>query len=144
VVEHPRLLAAIWFACAACAPGLIVVWFALRDGQPFDYQMALLLVALPSAVAGLYGALLGRGILDSYDVNTGFQSFLRGALIAFLTYLTFIPAGFLIIIVKSPSENFGMLFKFFIAVMIYGFVLVGWWGVLLGGLAGWLLYKVHR
>ncbi len=144
-VKHPRLLAAIWFACAACIPGLIILWF-IRDGGDPAYKWALILITSPAAIASLYGACIGAGILDSYDVNTGLRAFRRGAFIALMTYLTIIPLGFLVVMILDPSVSYDVMAVIgtFFLVLFYGFILVGWWGVLIGGLAGWLLYRLHR
>lgn len=145
-VKHPGWLSAFWFGCVTCIPGLIVLGFAIKGGESEVLLSAIILILGPAAIASLYGARLGPGILESDDITTGFRSFQRGALIAFAIFITFSPLAILILTVIGPyaSQNRTKLLELFFFVMFWGFVLVGWWGVLIGGLAGWLLYKLFR
>ena len=145
-VNHPRWWSAFWFGCAACIPGMIVLAFAIKGGEPDVLTAAIILILGPAVIASLYGAWFGPGILDSYDVTTGFRSFRRGAFIAFATFITFVPLAILIltIIGPHPSQDMTKLLELFLLVMVWGFILVGWWGVLLGGVAGWMFYGMFR
>lgn len=145
-VNHPRWLSAFWFGCAACIPGLIVLGFAIKGGEREVLLSAIILILGPAAIASLYGACLGPGILESDYIITGFRSFRRGAFIAFATFITYSPLAILILTIIGPyaSQNRAKLLELFFFVMFWGFVLVGWWGVLIGGVTGWLLYKLFR
>jgi len=143
-VRHPRLTAAFWFACAACVPGLIL--FLFIGWRQAATSFALVVTLLPASLSCFFGALIGWAILDSSRVMSGLEAFVRGLVVAFLSFATVAALITLALFYFGPSSDrvTTNIIVAFMTVLIYGFVLVGWWATLLGGLAGCLCYVKYR
>ncbi|HEV7376475.1 MAG TPA: hypothetical protein VGN95_17310 [Pyrinomonadaceae bacterium] len=142
LVEHPRLLAAAWFAAAGAIPSLILLIIGSRtpgNSAPLMFWIVLLLVT--AGIAGVYGAALGALILDPLHVGTGFRAFVLGCVVAGLSFVTF---AFLLSLVSGLQANSLDFFSAFVLFMFYGSILAGWAVLLIGGAAGWLLFKRYR
>jgi hypothetical protein len=150
----PRLIAAGWFAVAALIGILSVVVVLSALSAPSQgrverdsHQFALLgLMALPIAIASLFGFTLGSRILDSQQKRSAPRSVVLGMLIAFLSYLT-MPIFHLVwalILVGQGFESQNALTidpYWILAIWGVGAILVGWLLLIAGGTAGFLLFK---
>lgn len=141
LVEHPRLLAAAWFAAAGAIPSLIFSLIARRTPGNSAPLMYIGFVLVTAAIAGVYGAALGALILDPLHVGTGFRAFGLGCVVAGLSFVTF---AFLLSLVSGLQVNSFDFFSAFVLFMFFGFILVGWALLLIGGVAGWLLFRRYR
>lgn len=138
-VEHPRILSALWFACAGSIP-TIVIWFFLLWRDPYADFIFSWIAILPTALATFYGSCLGARIVDPAKVVTSFGAFWRGLLIAFLSFITLITALSLL----GDELNFHEFFRTFVFLLFFGSILAGWEVLIVGGLAGWFLYTRYR
>ncbi|MBV9957806.1 MAG: hypothetical protein JO360_05260 [Acidobacteria bacterium] len=142
-VRHPRLLAAAWFAVAGAMPGvLLLLVVTLNNSLGASVWLAYLGLWLSTAaMAAFYGGTCGAKILDPLYIGTGGQAFWQGCAVAFLSFVTF---GFLLSIFSSLQAFSFNFFTAFLLFMFFGGILVGWAVMLVGGLAGWLLFKRYR
>lgn len=142
-VPHPRLLAAAWFACAGAIPGILFLMVATRNDHPnpsaWFYILGTWLVTI--ALAAFYGSTFGARILDPLDVGTGAQAFWQGTVVAGFSFVTFI---FLLSLYSGLQRGSLDFLSAFVLLMVFGSMLVGWAVLLVGGLAGWLLFKKYR
>lgn len=138
-VEHPRLLSAIWFACAGSIPSLAIWGFSLWRDPYADFNFNWIAV-LPTALATFYGSLLGARIVDPAKVITHARAFWRGVLIAFLSFITLITAFSLL----GNEMNSQIYFRNFVFLLYFGSIFAGWEVLIIGGLAGWFLYSLYR
>ena len=150
----PRLIAAGWFAAAALM-GVLSVLVGLSSlsapsqgrGVGDSHQFALLgIMALPIAIASFLGFALGSRILDSRQRRSGPRSMVLGMLIAFLSYLM-MPIFNLVwvLILRGPGVDYQNALAtsayWILAVWGVGAILVGWLLLIVGGMAGFLLFK---
>lgn len=140
MVRHPRLLATAWFAVAGAIPGLLVILLASLGGDA-PPRLVLVIWMATILIAALYGAALGALILDPTRVGTGSQAFLQGGVVAGFSFVTFVFLFSLFLSFQSGHFDF---FTAFFALMLYGSLLFGWLVLLVGGLAGWLLFRKYR
>ncbi|MBV9211534.1 MAG: hypothetical protein JOZ52_12930 [Acidobacteria bacterium] len=139
LLERPRLLTAGWFAVAGAIPGFVIM--LLLGGFRNGTGTVMLMWLATAAIAALYGGALGVEILKPESIGKGSQAFGQGCLVAALSFVTFI---FLISVLTGMQQGRLDFFTVFFTLMIFGSLLVGWAVVLLGGLAGWLLFKRYR
>jgi hypothetical protein len=150
----PRLIAAGWFAAAALMGVLSVLVGLFSLSAPSQervggdsHQFALLgIMALPIAIASFLGFALGSRILDSRQRRSGPRSMVLGMLIAFLSYLM-MPIFNLVwvLILGGPGVDYQNALAtsayWILAVWGVGAILVGWLLLIVGGMAGFLLFK---
>jgi len=151
-----RLLAAGWFAGAACVPVcafFLFIWVMMANaGSDVRFtqetiRFVWLFAAIPISAAALMGFMFGCQIVDPLFRTTAWRAALRGTLVAFLSYVLFVvgygvSAAVSTDLPRTDSLIHGvsvMAFVFFI-----GLVLVGWLILIAGGLSGWLLYRVSK
>jgi hypothetical protein len=91
------------------------------------------------------GFIYGCRIIDPlYSISAGGAA-LRGALVAFFSYVLFITLYGVIVLTNflkaaSLSDAAGII----VLVFVVGFILVGWLLLIIGAVAGWLLFRVSR
>ena len=140
----PRLLAAVWFAFAACIP--IVYFFGIYERTFWSNPNALfdttaLFIVLPIMLAAFFGFTIGSKILDEQEMGPGLAAVL-GALVAIASY-SGMMIGFALVSSSNaakgwpnPLEVVGLVMIF----ALFGMVVVGWVVVLAGAVSGWLLF----
>jgi hypothetical protein len=149
----PRLIAAGWFAVAALvglaavilvlSPSALVGERPMQAGETASSVVAFLL--FPAWVASFFGFAFGARILDLQKPRSAPRSMLIGMVVAILSYLTMPLANLLAIIIfgsrnamlASPTKAL----YWILLVWGVGAVLVGWLLVIIGGVAGFLLFK---
>jgi hypothetical protein len=104
------------------------------------------LLAVPAAIASFFGFTLGSRILDLQQKRSAPRSVVLGMLIAFLSYLT-MPIFHLVwvLILGGPGFDYQNALAtnayWILAVWGVGAILVGWLLLIVGGTAGFLLFK---
>ena len=151
-----RLVAGGWFAAASGVP-LSVLWIEfISDAAGREWYVILAGILmyglLPISVTAFVASNLGAAILDVDRVGTSRQAFSRGAKIAALSFFSYtillgLGGGILFSVsehtpgsdrfIEVPMLFFGTLFL----VPVLSFFIVGWFAVIVGATAGWLLYK---
>ena len=131
IIEHPQLSAGLWFAGAGSIPAILFVLVAGGGSGSLFTGAFLLLVLLPTFIAGVCGACFGSSILDPSLVRTSGQAAWRGFIVAAASFLFYI-------LLLSVVTSAGAAFLIF---LIYGSILIGWLVAIVGALAGWLLYR---
>ena len=150
------LLAGGWFAAASCLP-LSLLWIEfISDAWDRSWYVilggTLVYGLLPISITGLLASRLGVAILDIHRVGTSWQAISRGATIAVASFFAYtillglVGAVFFSLSEHTPGSNriIEVLMLFFGALLlvpVLGFFIVGWLAVIVGALAGWLLYK---
>jgi hypothetical protein len=135
VMNHPKLSAGVCFGCA----GLFTTQIILLT---FYRQMYLDLAQdfLPVAAFAICGAWLGGKIICASANRTAIFSVKRGIMVMLLSFLLYclLISALAAILNKSVTFGLGILFEF----TVFGTILFGWLLVLMGAVAGWLLYRV--
>jgi ankyrin repeat protein len=144
----PRLIAAGWFACAACIPiifffGVIGRVFFFGPSAATDPMVASTYILLPISMAAFLGFSVGSRILNDRIVKRGWSAVIHGALVAILSYFGFILGYAAIVSLATFREPLDIISSF-LQVFFLGAVLVGWLIVLAGAFSGWLLFRVGR
>ena len=144
----PRLIAAGWFALAACIPiifffGVIGRMFFFGPTAATDPTVASILILLPVSMAAFFGFSIGSRILNEAIVTRGSRAAMYGALVAILSYFGFMLAYAAIVALNTPREFFDVVTSI-LGVLLIGAVLVGWLIVIAGAVSGWLLFRVGR
>jgi ankyrin repeat protein len=144
----PRLIAAGWFACAACIPiifffGVIGRVFFFGPSAATDPMVASTYILLPISMAAFLGFSVGSRILNDRIVKRGWSAVIHGALVAILSYFGFIFGYAAIVWLATFREPLDIISSF-LRVFFLGAVLVGWLIVLAGAFSGWLLFRVGR
>jgi len=147
-----RLMTAGWFAGAACIP--ISLIFLLCGAMKFNSLSDLtfshvlwfvwLIGTIPVSAAALMGFIFGCRIVDPFYPTTPGRAALRGTLVAFFSYVLFVMAYGVSITLLSTNYREASLsaaVSMMVVVFLFGFVLVGWLLLIVGALAGWLLYR---
>jgi len=144
-----RLMVAAWFAGSACIPVLFFFVFswAISSNSRFDAALWFiwLFAAIPISSAALLGFIFGCQIVDPYSRITSGRAALRGmALASFSFVLTIVACGMLAAVSTnlSWSDSLVRSAEIMFLTFIFGFFVVGWLVVIIGALAGWLLYRV--
>ena len=132
------LFAGIWFALAASIP-VAYVFLSFGELKPKIIADSELLTALvPILISGLIGSFLGSSILNPAKMKSGWRASVRGFLISLLTYVLFIFLAAVSSII--PSDDPFNVIVFWGFGFLFGFYFVGWLILLVGTLAGWLLF----
>jgi hypothetical protein len=144
----PRLIAAAWFAGAACIPiifffGVIGRMFFFGPSAAADLMVASTYILLPISMAAFLGFSVGSRILNDRIVKRGWSAVIHGALVAILSYFGFI-LGYAAIVSLATFRAPLDVISSFLRVFFLGAVLVGWLIVLAGAFSGWLLFRVGR
>lgn len=142
---QPRLRAAIWFAVTALIPivgffGIIGRKFFITPSVVVDPVVATTFIAVPVAMAGFFGFVIGSRILNDGIVTRGRSAAIYGAIVAVLSYLGFMFAYAIILLANAPKQIFEAMGNM-LTVFAIGAVLVGWLIVLAGAFGGWLLFR---
>ena len=150
------LLAGGWFAAASCMP-LSLLWIEFISDSFYLawYEIlggSLVYGPLPIFIAGVVGSQVGAPILDVQAVSTSRQAVWQGAKVALTSFfaytilLGFVGGIFFSLSDHTPGANrlievpllfFGAL----LLVPVWAFFIVGWLAVIVGAIAGWLLFK---
>src|SRR4051812_19444073 len=88
-----RLYAAIWFMCAGAITGILVVLYGLvanRHNFKLSILIFLLLIVVPSLLAGASGFWIGADILNPYKTKTVWQAGIRGLFVAIAAWFAFV------------------------------------------------------
>jgi len=144
----PRMIAAGWFACAACIPiiFLFVVLFGLVGRRLFeglsgkDPLLAGIYVLLPISMAAFFGFLVGSRILNDRIVTGGVSAAIHGAFVAILSYCGSCLANAVFVASINSKESFEVIGSAF-TVFVAGAILMGWLIILAGSFAGWQLFR---
>jgi hypothetical protein len=135
VMNHPKLSAGVCFGGA----GLFTTEVILLT---FYRQMFLDLAQdfIPVAAFAICGAWLGGKIICALANGTVIFSVKRGIAVMLLSFLLYclLISALVAILNKSVTFGLGILFDF----TVFGTILFGWLLVLMGAVAGWLLYRV--
>ncbi|MCM3873550.1 MAG: hypothetical protein ND895_22935 [Pyrinomonadaceae bacterium] len=156
--DKPSLLVGIWFAAASCIP-LSLVWIEFVFGALGKPWHALLgrvlgLCVLPILIAFVIGLWFGSDILEPDRVGTSGRAILRGGLVAMSSTLVYslilgLFAGIWMSISERPPGNGPILdaLQLFLVglagTLVLSLFTVGWIAVIVGAIAGWLLYKLR-
>lgn len=144
----PRVIAAGWFAFAACIP-VIFFFFVFAGGangsERTDSQGWWFFADLPVSIAALLGFTTGSRILDSTRTRSGARAIVRGVMVAALSYLGLVVINIVLAIVFSPGQSIGnesveSAVGWILIIYGIGAIYVGWIVLIAGGLAGGLLY----
>lgn len=92
-------------------------------------------IFIPVGLTGVLGSLIAAGILDPQKLRGGWQSALRGLLVLVTAFLLFS------VVISLRETTF---LRTWFLLLVFGSVAVGWLIVMVGILAGWLLYKRRR
>ncbi|HZO88421.1 MAG TPA: hypothetical protein VFB38_08780 [Chthonomonadaceae bacterium] len=132
---RPRLFAGIWFAVAGAIPGFLYGIGSYRD--------IWFLSLCPALIAGIWGSFWwGASILTDEQMTNG-RAVLRGVWIAFLSWITFALVWAIGFGWHDPVEGPNFMGLFWL-IFLFGSIWMGWLMALVGGVAGWLLYRVAR
>ncbi len=137
LVKHPRLLTGGWFAVTGAIPGFVFLLVIGVFRYGLNTRITLMWLAT-IIMAGSYGAGFGRGILDPLSVWTGAQAVWWGCLVAILSYITFV---LLISLIAGIEKGLVDFISALIGFLTLGTLFIGMPLALIGGLAGWLLFK---
>jgi hypothetical protein len=148
-----RLMAAGWFAGAACIPvllvllllGFIVSSSANRVQLISAISLVWLLAVTPISATGLMGFIFGCQIVDPLYRTTAWRAALRGTLVGFFSYVLFIVAWGVTVTAPtalSRTDSLSDVVSKMAMLFLIGFVVVGWLILIVSGLAGWLIYCV--
>jgi hypothetical protein len=139
-----RFYAADWFMSAAAIPLSLVLAAVCAGGQAgsvTDFLAALfLIVAAPAVIAGGWGGVLGASILDPAATRGPGRAALRGTAVAAASFVTYTSVCSLLLGLVGYG-GWGDGFKFFIVVLVYGGLFLGWLVTAVGAVAGALLYQ---
>lgn len=140
--------AGVWFMAAGVIPTLFVALILLTTtdfaGNSFiqsprdALDFAVWFMLIPLLLTGIIGSLLAASILDPHKVRGGWHAALRGLLVLVSAFLLFS----VVISLRETSENeYQTFFRTWILMLMVGSVAVGWLVVMVGIIAGWILYK---
>lgn len=145
-----RALAGLWFIAAGVIPTFYIALLLLNTtdfaGNSFiqsrraAIEFVFWFIFIPLVLTGILGSLLAAGILDPQKLRGAWQSALRGLLVLVAAFLLFS----VVISLRETSENgYQTFLRTWILMLMFGSVAVGWLVVMVGILAGWLLYKLQ-
>jgi hypothetical protein len=143
-----RAFAGVWFMAAGVIPTFYVALLLLNTtdfaGNSFiqsrraAIEFVFWFIFIPLVLTGILGSLLAAGILDPQKLRGAWQSALRGLLVLVTAFLLFS----VVISLRETLENgYHTFLRTWILLLMFGSVAVGWLVVMVGILAGWLLYK---
>lgn len=134
----PRVVSALVFGAAGMLPPTL--WFVpalvTRHGDAVSW---LLYLALPGACAAIAGALLGRPLAAPTAPGRGGGAMLRGVGVATAALLLFAPLY--ACVVKWTEPGWTSVLGLATAVLGVAALTLWWTLAVVGGLAGWLLYR---
>jgi hypothetical protein len=139
----PRVIAAGWFAGAACVP--IVFFFLVFGGvlekgsENLSLGVLWIFGEIPAATAAFFGFTLGSRIVDPLRNTSAWRAALQGIAVASLSYVVFMTFYIGSIWIQSLGTSLNM--GFVLLVMLIGSFAVAWLVELSGSLAGWLLCR---
>lgn len=134
-----RAYAGMWFITAGVIPVLYISSLLISFGDlPGTFGFVLWFMVVSLLVIGIWGSLLGAGILDSEKVRSGWCAALRGLLVAVAAFLS----SSVVIAAWDVSNNeYSSFVRTLILTLIVGSMVVGWLAAIVGMFAGWLLYQ---
>ena len=142
--------AGMWFSAASCVP---VIFTHLTSPNPhISFTVILLYVLIPISIAFIFGVTLGSDILNPNKVRTAKEAMIKGLNVSLLSYVVFVLLFALYfgiyqtIFDRNPHEfltvDFAKNLLFgLVIVVFFGTIVVGWLVLIVGTLAGWLLFK---
>lgn len=108
----PRLITAAWFAGAALLP---VLFFFIKFGGLWEtgtlnvsFGMLIVFGEVPVALAALFGFTLGARIIDPVLPFSFLRGALRGMVVAFLSYISFIAVYLIASELSTPGPSIGI------------------------------------
>jgi hypothetical protein len=130
----PRLIAAGWFAVAACIP---VFFFMVIFGQTAIFMGGFLFFfgVVPISLAAFFGFAVGVKILDPVRSTSKLWAAARGVIVALLSHLVFMTLFLVQVEISERAPEFGFAF----AIVSFGFTIPFLPVAFVGGLAGWWL-----
>jgi len=136
--QWPRTSAALVFGATGTA--LSILWWSPIIFQTRAVLPFVLFIGTPGVSAAVVGAILGKPLLDPARIRNSINAALRGAAIASLALLLFVPLfATLYVLTQAPHEHWSILSLTLL--MLMGSTFVIWWLVaLIGAAAGWALY----
>jgi len=156
VTYSQRLFAGVWFAVAGAIPTTIAFlfvgeWMEIgRDnfGSEFSSLFTYLFyLLLPILAAGVSGCTFGAMLMKPNFIPSSPRAVWQGIMVGLLFYILFafaLSIGYTILFAiggstRNPIDNFlGML-----GIASVGAVMFGWLVLLVGGLAGWVLFRIR-
>jgi len=140
--RSPRLVAGVWFATAGFIP--IALWFLPSVIRQSDLVAFVLVILLPTLVAGIGGSWIGGAILRR--PRGGLRAVLRGMMVPLGSFVIFAPLYGIGSALTQPRTD--GLIKQAIAqtymVLFVGLIATGWVLAFVGGMAGLLLHLASR
>jgi uncharacterized membrane protein len=136
------IAAGSWFTLAGATPGLcLVLYLGAHDPNPPPHYIYGLWVVVPAVIAGISGLGIGGDILNRSIINSSLGAAKRGIRIACTSLVIYLPLmGFAASTQYdriSPWLTLNMAFMY----LIFGSIYAGWLVVIIGALAGLLLYQ---
>ena len=130
----PRLIAAGWFAVAACIP---VFFFMVIFGQSAIFMGGFLFFfgVVPISLAAFFGFAVGVKILDPVRSTSKLWAAARGVVVALLSDLVFMTLYVIQVEMSEAAPDVGFAFM----VVMIGSTMTFLPVVFAGGLAGWWL-----
>ena len=144
----PRVVAAGWFALAACIPiifffGVIGRAFFFGPSAALNPMVASVYILLPVSMAAFFGFSIGSRILNDAIVTRGWSATIHGAVVAILSYFGFWLA-LTVIMMSNATRDIDDALDGMVRLFGIGAILVGWLIVLAGSFSGWLLFRCSR
>jgi hypothetical protein len=134
-----RAYAGMWFMTAGIFPVLYISWLLFSLGEmPGTFVFVLWFMVVSLLVTGVWGSLLGAGILDSEKVRSDWRAALRGFLVAVAAFLS---SSVVIAAWEVSNNEYSSFVRTLILVLGIGSMVVGWLAAIVGMFAGWLLYQ---
>jgi len=134
-----RAFAGVWFMAAGLVP-VLGISTLLRPIPPTfnSFDFSVWFIAFPLLVIAINGALFGAGILDPGIVKRGWQAALRGLAVSVVTFLSL---SVIFCVWDAYTNEYTNFIATLILVLVVGAMSIGWWAVVLGTFAGWVLYQ---
>lgn len=139
-LRSPRLFAAMWFGVASLII-LITVMVLFRDFESDRIVATLIFIGPSVPAAAIVGALCGHRILDGILTPSGRIAVNHGIGVSLLAFGLYTPTPMIITAIEGggvfESIGTGMILG------LQGLVIAGIPIMLVGGVAGWLLYLLR-
>jgi hypothetical protein len=148
----PRLISAAWFAVAACIPVVLILHIVYTGPEANfwgGFKGRWSFIEFPVSLAAFFGFAIGSRILDLRKTQSAFRAMLRGMVVAVASYLA-MPVITVVVRVFSASPpgsghlSFSNLVYWMLVIYGVGAILFGWFVVIAGGAAGYLLQRLSR
>lgn len=138
------VVAGVWFAMSVgvVMSGLYI--YTSRRSLHFDIQEFSWVVLFPAALAGLFGSVLGAGILGGSDPAPGLLAALRGAITTTACFVVCLVALVVESTMNSPQPDLMQFFWLLFLIMVYGGIWAFPVSLAIGAGLGLMLYRVRR